>query len=1063
MTTGRITVLLIAAITAVFSWLLHGVYQNSETLKTASPPADWVLENGLIVDPRGGFYPSQLAYGSALVINGAQTLTRHTVDMCEQAANPRAKRTGMKSLYVGISWAELKALMAENVARGRRPHTDIANPMIDHSGESLLANNPAPALDIPDARLSTYPLNRWLDPVADPEAQLGFYLLGENQPVAWISDTQPMSRNSHRRGYRFGKLGWLLWQPLDDDGTRWQYALKLERRAGSSSDRCATDMGLLHISLLKTEPTKQLPSAISYHFPPRGSDKPLARQRLAVGHYQAQPRDYQQEDSRLFSDAVEQRLIHADTGGQVWLAPRDAAVAAALAGNPWAKDRRELLQALHYSAPGRYIRQQVKRWNQESRPVGLRYKPLNSGAWGLVNGADTLPWQATVADRPVPFSGRAPLRSGGLFDSLPLGWSDWLMLKNVDSGRPAHLTMRLNQPATGKEQFQLLVIGQQIRLTQGKILSSAYKCISHRCSPSQQLARSLVVSPRRGARTLTLEVQALPPYKARMIYQADHQPVQVRNGRPIWNSEPVRQPGEQLATIPVTLRDREGKVIWQDFNNVNPAVGGYADPLLGLAPGHQRSLGGMLSRLGRHGYSDVTADLTLDSTLQQVVRSQLQQSVLNNDHPDRLGSVLMMDADSGEILAAASFPEVPEGVHWPDLYSFDASDYRRSPLRPRTFQHDGYSYNAPGSVFKLVVALALEKAAVQDPELRLQLEGLNMRALDKAGRKDGYGFSTRSDCYPAQNGCYHPRKLWSPNNLKHNPIVNFRKHGIFESPREMLQPGETTYGLTEAIRDSLNTWFAWQADKSDQTLLSAEGAIGMAHARALTPEGLDAQRPITQMVRTLGFLENTRLDGGLLPDSFNWRNGDLLQATASRLDPYESRRSVRQAAIGLRMQVTPLHIAQLAATLATGKLSRAHLLKGINGQQAATQEQPELGVELSRIQAGMKAVPVSGTAKNAFRNKRYADIRSRIYLKTGTAPIQSNEKAQGRSLNSAWMAGWLEPAQTGGKRIAFACMLGYSKLTGGRACGPLMAEILLQMEQPAEEKEQQYAARKQPE
>ncbi len=1054
MTSGRITLLLIAGTATLFSWLLYGVYQDSGKLEAASAPADWVLENGLVVEKSGGFYPSQLPYGSALVINGARQITQHTVDMCDQAANPRAKNTGMKVLYAGVSWSQLQALMDANVARGRKPHNGIANPLIDDAR----AATGGEALDIPDAMINSYPQNAYLEPVANPFASLGLYLLGDNQPVAWLSDQQPLSRNRHRRGYQFGKLGWLLWGPTDASGTHWQYALKLERRAGSPSQRCAADLGLLKITLLQASPEQEQPTAVAYHFPPIGSDESLSRQRLATGRYLAQSRDYQQEDSQLFAAAVTDDLIRAQADGQVWLAPRDAAVAAALSGTPWPQHKRDRLQALHYSAPGRYIRKQVKRWNRESRPAGLRFKVLNGGAQALVNGKESLPWQAKIGGRPVPFSGRAPLRSGGLFDSLPRNWSDWLMVKNFEGNEPAELRLTFNQPATGREQFKLLVIGQQVRLSQGRLLSSAYKCMTHQCSKAQQLARTLVVSPRQGAESITLKVLPLHPAQARRLYQADHQPVQVRKGKPVWNNQQTVQASERRGAIPVTLRDRDGTVVWENFNTLTPAITGYIDPLFGLTPGHQRSLGGMLSRLGKHGYTEVTADLTLDSALQQSVRGKLQQSVLSNPHPDRLGSVLMMDADSGEILAAASFPEAPKDVHWPDLYAFDASDFRRSPLRPRTFQHDGYSYNAPGSVFKLVVALALEKAAMQDPDLLQELKGMDMVALDKAGRNNGYEFSTRSDCYPAQNGCFHPRKLRSPSDLKHNPIVNFRKHGIFETPRNMLQKGERRYGLPEAIRDSLNTWFAWQADKSDKTLLSAKGAIGMVHARALTPAGLDDQRPVAAMVRTLGFLDNTRLDGGLLPADFNWRNGDLLKATASRLDPYESRRSVRQAAIGLRMQVTPLHIAQLAATLATGKLSRAHLLKNLNAEAATPPAPAALNIDLSRIHAGMKAVPVSGTAKIAFAKKRYADLRARLYLKTGTAPIQSNDKAKGASLNSAWLTGWLEPRETGGRRIAFACMLGYSKLTGGRACGPLMAEILQQMELPAVEADSQYAA-----
>lgn len=1089
-------------VVSLFMALLYDVYHRGNNPVLPDVPAPWVLAQGLEVPETGGFYPMQRHDAGILVINGARVLSQHRIDLCDQAAQPQAQHTGMKALYAGLNWPQLQQLMAQNQARGRPAHYGIANPLMDAASP---LNRAAGALDIPEFRVGVYPGSASLVPVGEvpvgevpvsemasgtdagsgdrsgianhyEQPALALYRLNDTRSLVWLSDRVPVlyspsAPGARAQSYPFERSGWLLWRHTDDAGrmvaadpaseARWQYAVKLERQPGSQAAHCKQDYGVLTVTLMEALPEQGENTAVVYRFmTPSASvttaTRPLetvSHQRLATGRYKAHGEHYQLEDQQLFNAAVDAGLIQAAADGRATLAVRDMAVSAALAGNPWPESRRELLWRLHYSAPGRYIQQQIKRWNRESRPAGVRYKRLNAEARLLMGEHDIdsvrqQPWQASQAGHPLSFGGRPPLQAGGLFEHLPQQWSDWLMLSqgSVQSNdhRVVQLTLPFARPATGREQFAVLVLGRQVKLQQGRLLKSSFRCLKLPCTGARQLARLLWVSPTVGARALSVQLQPLTPVQALQLYRADHQPVQVSQGVPRWNPPAIRRAAASATIMDVRLRDRQGEPLWQNFKTLTATVNGQLDPLYGLAAGHQRSLGGMLTRLGRHGYRQVQAELTLDAGLQQQVREQLHQRLALRQHPQRTGSVLMMDADSGEILVSASWPEVPQGVSWADLHAFDAADFRRSPLRPRTLQHDGYSYNAPGSVFKLVVALTLEKMAQTDPQLLAELKGLNMVALDRAGRRAGYQFSSRADCYPAQKGCLNARGRWPVNALKHYPIVNFRKGGIFESPRSMLQR-ETHYGLTEALRDSLNTWFAWQADRSDQTLLSSRGTIGMAHARALTPDGLDKQRPMMAMVRQLGLLQPVRLDGGLLPENFDWRTGDLLQASAGNIDPFNSRRNILQAAIGLRMQMTPLQIARLSATLASGRLSQPRLLNSLNGRRAQSQPSPTLNIELSRIHAGMKAVPITGTAKTAFAAPRFQQLRQRLYLKTGTAPVRSNSQARG-SLNSAWLTGWLEPAKADGKRIAFACMLGYSKLTGGKDCGPLMAEILLQME-----------------
>lgn len=89
----------------------------------------------------------------------------------------------------------------------------------------------------------------------------------------------------------------------------------------------------------------------------------------------------------------------------------------------------------------------------------------------------------------------------------------------------------------------------------------------------------------------------------------------------------------------------------------------------------------------------------------------------------------------------------------------------------------------------------------------------------------------------------------------------------------------------------------------------AAGELALQPAGSAAPAALDAVRPGLAMARRLGFERPLRLDGGLLPGDYAWRNWDALQASVAASDPVGSRHQLRQPQIGLRMQITPMHLA----------------------------------------------------------------------------------------------------------------------------------------------------------
>ena len=219
---------------------------------------------------------------------------------------------------------------------------------------------------------------------------------------------------------------------------------------------------------------------------------------------------------------------------------------------------------------------------------------------------------------------------------------------------------------------------------------------------------------------------------------------------------------------------------------------------------------------------------------------------------------------------------------------------------------------------------------------------------------------------------------------------------------------------------------------SDRSLFGrAEG--GAPDLQPLEVGALDSVRPIVGMAHRLGFGQALRLDGGLLPADYSWSTWDALQASASHIDPIHTRHELRQMAIGLRMQVTPLQMALAAGAVGQGKLIAPRLLLSLDDRQAEAPAMPPVGVRLDRIRAGMKGVVDVGTAAGAFRGAALRHAAAR--------PVRQDRhlahRAAGRRRSATvWFTGWLEPGSLPGQahRLAVAAFVSHSEADRRRAC-----------------------------
>ena len=831
--------------------------------------------------------------------------------------------------------------------------------------------------------------------------------------AAWIGDAGNgvLARGARGAGL-LGSAGWLVWK----DG-----ALRFTRRASSA---CPQAGELLLQRLVPGPAGIGLVQAF-------GPGAVLPALHLAPGAYQvpaSRPRGL--EDALLFEQLQARGLIRLGANGLAELAPRD--LAAWIAAGPqgraplpgWEGLRldeagRKLLDRLYYRADGAYVREQLRVFNSERRLLAWRLRPGSQAQW-----------QASVGAVPVAQDEGLPVAAMRLFARLPEDWAPWRRVAAWDGGGQAATALLALDRV---EPLEMLLAGR-LRRVSGASVTVRGACDGRACRDPDAV-QHVLLAPQPGARRIVLEVEPLDLAQLAGTADAAYRHVRVEGGRLGWHALPAAQSPLRPALAEVRLSGRGGEALWTDGRASAAAQAAGLGPLLGVHREHASSVAGMLARLPGSAH---TARLSLDLGLQAAAQAALECIGLRQGRWDgkqchgggavpveRQAGLVLLDAGNGDVLAAAGGGMgAIDPARWPEVRDFDRADPARSPLRLPAFQHDGGARRAPGSTFKVVTALGLEAAAHGDARLERLLGGMPLADIDGMARDSGYGFRTGAPAYPLDGGAR---------------ITNFREQ--LAGSRAV----EGRFGLAQAMTHSVNTWFAWTAELGDRSL-GGRAHGGMPGVRALEPEALDGLRPVAGMARKLGFGTPLRLDGGLLPEDFRWTAWDALQASPALLDPIQTRHEVRQMAIGLRMQATPLQMALVAAAVGQGRLVAPRLLLELDGRPAALRPGEQLGVRLDRIRAGMKGVVEGGTAASAFRGREFDGLRRGLFGKTGTAPTGDEGMA------TVWFMGWLEPGSLPGqtRRLAFAAFVSQSGLTGGAHAAPMVAAVLRSMQGSAQ-------------
>jgi hypothetical protein len=951
--------------------------------------------------------------GTLIIASGMQAAPPVRIDLCTQLrADGR-----LTPLRIGQHFSDVERWVSGTQARGEKaaPHNVLLVREERHMPSVVLSGSAM--LDVP-LRVS------WS---------------GADASTRWLGEGDGLLL----------RQGWLAWA----DG-----ALRIERRANAACPQA----GELVVQLFEPAALNpgDTPRALVTALPSSGTPVSI---RLPAGRYKipsSMPSAL--EDEALFKALQEHGLVRLSADGLAELAPRDllqwlAAPADSRAASlvAWRDvhddaSTRALLKRLYQQADGAYVRQQIDTFNSERRLLAWRLRvpdqrrvrdgaAANAVAGGAGQRGAGSPVMVTVAAEGwVAETSRVmPASAARLFEEMPTGWQAWTRSSGLSAG-PATFSITLPQPSSGSEMIELLLAGRMQGGIAGARATRDDACTGRACATPADVQR-LMLRPNAGATRITFQATPLDISLAAQPGDQQYRHLRVSEGQlrwhPLTRHADANGPATAAASAAtrVRLEDRNGTPLWADGATLPAARDAALATLLGAGPDHAASISGMLARAAGATGGAASARLTIELALQATAQSILDCQGMHHGRwngkqclggedppPGRRAGFILLDADSGDILAAAgsgTAPVSPE--NWPEARNFDRSNPARSPLRLPALQHDGGANNSPGSTFKIISALGLERAAQTDPQLNELLGGMPLNAINAMAGQRGFAFRTGAATYPLT-----PRQAH---------ITNYREQSI----ERRAQDGRL--GLPQALTYSLNTWFAWSGELSDRSLFGrAEG--GAPDLQPLEAGALDRTRPIIAAARQLGFDQAIRLDGGLLPQDFAWNAYDALQATPSHMDPIHTRHELRQMSIGLRMQATPLQMALAAAAIGRGATLQPRMLLSLNGKPAGTQEGLPLGVRLDRIRAGMKGVVDSGTAANAFGGKEMAPLRRGLYGKTGTAPVTDDHA-------TVWFTGWLEPNTLPGRpqRLAFAAFISHSQGSGGEHAAPIVAAMLSAM------------------
>ncbi len=475
--------------------------------------------------------------------------------------------------------------------------------------------------------------------------------------------------------------------------------------------------------------------------------------------------------------------------------------------------------------------------------------------------------------------------------------------------------------------------------------------------------------------------------------------------------------------------------------------------LIGYGPGDIGSLASAIGNARTREQLTLTIEPRLQKLAQEAVYGHMEARLGQNfrrrritpgqnpdtEPPDQgngRAAVILMDAGDapGEILAMAGWPDFQPGMHSWDIQALSSGRDGDSPLAGHPWRA-GDVHAMPGSTFKLVTGLAGIAATKTVPWAGDVVLGREAPANQM--RRLGIG----------------PSAI-----VVDGLTISNYGGGAFAGAILPPGPGGTgcpigTRGsqisVCEALIKSSNLWFAGLALGIDGPKVAGRaptvpsGRTGTFIARAAEQIYPISQPPGSPPVP------------GSSPRGVDMTRGIVPGALRLYAEPIEvaveDKRNARRIDLatnsyGQGVRATPLAMASIYGSVGARRVISPRILRPVKDVQetlARNEGQRVIpGMDhieekpwLDAVDAGLHAVINTpyGTAAGVM-GVVPPNIRDRIYGKTGTADTSPG-------MNSAWIAGWINDA-AGRRRIAYTCWISHTTLSGGRACGALMAPLL---------------------
>jgi len=518
------------------------------------------------------------------------------------------------------------------------------------------------------------------------------------------------------------------------------------------------------------------------------------------------------------------------------------------------------------------------------------------------------------------------------------------------------------------------------------------------------------------------------------------------------SAEPLQSAGYRIV-----LRDGRTEVTDRAGRITQAAIDMGLAPVIGFGVEDNGSLTAAMRSGG--GREERTLTLPIDAEAQRLATLLLAQTMAPRVRADSRarGAIVLMDADQrpGEIVAVTSWPAFIRGLHVWDHLALAAGSERESPLSGHAWRA-GDVHAMPGSTFKTVTAIAGMNAALRGDNTAADIV-LGRIAPDRIARL--LTLSSAGDS-TLDVQLFNTQQRHS---LRNSHGAAFNSH--VRAPQQSGCPrGDpriaAQIGVCEASIVSSNLYFGGLAMYLDQNNLLVNGRERTDYARNLvlaeTTRHLFALHEPEPAQRGEG---NADIDmtGGLLPGAYR------LRAETIRLAAVEERTGPRRLALatngfGQGVGASAVAMTSIYASVVLNRVVHPRIVRSIEpGNHVPAAEtprplfmpvqgrvpQPELAERMRQaLIAGLHGVPrPGGTANAAFAQNR--PLADRVSGKTGTA-----DTAEG--YNSVWFVGWVEPG-TGGirRRLAFGCWLTHARDFGGSGCGPVIRQLLEQIDRGA--------------